>query len=85
MKLMLKLGAGGYISEVRVMSRARCCDRCGKFYTKIKTKKSINGHYIEGIRMIYGISLSDPYDLCSDCVDDLYEFLNIKEETDAQM
>ena len=61
------------------MADAKKCDRCGKFYDKCPKAKSINGRYVQGIR----ISTSGPYielDLCEKCINDLYDFLGIEEK-----
>lgn len=57
------------------MAAARKCDRCKKFYEKNNGGKSINGYFVRTIK----ICTTGPYeelDLCDDCIEALYKFLN---------
>ena len=61
------------------MSFAIKCDRCKKYFDKYGRKRSINGYFVRGIK----IFTSGPYrelDLCEDCVEDLYKFVNIEDD-----
>lgn len=65
------------------MAEAYKCDRCGKYYSENKTKltggnckNEVFGHVnIKGRFNWY-----KSYDLCDDCVRELFEFLNDKKE-----
>lgn len=59
------------------MSQAIKCDRCGKYYDRPETNRKIYGATIVGIRVRTHGPCCD-YDLCSDCVEKLYEFMGIK-------
>lgn len=61
------------------MANAKKCDRCGKFYEKNETKRKINGEYVEGIK-ICTYANRKIYDLCGDCIENLYEFMNLNDE-----
>ena len=66
------------------MSSAIKCDRCGKYFDKYASKKFIGGLCVRGFRMITGNGNCNAYDLCENCVEDLYAFMNLdkkKEET----
>lgn len=60
------------------MSKAKKCDRCGKFYEKnvvMKSKGSALGSIIGGIETSTKEGITDEYfDLCDDCVKSLYEW-----------
>ena len=60
------------------MSKAKKCDRCGKFYEKnvvMKSKGSALGSIIGGIRTVTKEGITDEdFDLCDDCVKSLYEW-----------
>lgn len=54
------------------MSKAKKCDRCGKFYEKnvvIESKGSAFGDTIGGIKTVTKDGITDEaFDLCDDCV-----------------
>ena len=57
------------------MASAKKCDRCKKFYEKNNGVKCINGCFVRTIK----ICTNGPYlelDLCDDCIEELYKFLN---------
>lgn len=60
------------------MSKAKKCDRCGKFYEKnavMKSKGSVLGSTIGGIKTVTKDGRTDEdFDLCDDCVKSLYEW-----------
>ena len=63
------------------MSFAIKCDRCGKYFDKYGCKRSIDGSLVRGIK----IFTSGPYieyDLCENCIEDLYEFMGFDEDKD---
>ena len=60
------------------MAAAKKCDRCGNYYDDNRRKR-IMGFSVIGIKII----TQGPYknmDLCDICVDELYDFLKIKED-----
>lgn len=59
------------------MSSAIKCDRCGKYFDKFTSKKFIGGLCVRGIRMFTADGNRNSYDLCENCVDDLYAFMNL--------
>ena len=63
------------------MAQAIKCDRCGKYYDKPNNaNRLISGCIVRGIRLF----TSGPYrefDLCGDCVEDLFKFLHLDKET----
>ena len=59
------------------MAEAKKCDRCGKYYDTNKGK-SIRGIYVNSIKIIAGSSLHMSLDLCDDCIDKLYKFLKLE-------
>ena len=62
------------------MAVARKCDRCGKFYTAEDKKFEVNGRIVDRVRTLttsgYDASI---FDLCDECMKDLYSFLNKKD------
>ena len=61
------------------MSFAVKCDRCGNYFDKYGRKRFINGEFVRGIK----IFTSGPYrefDLCENCVEDLYKFMGLDKE-----
>lgn len=64
------------------MSSAIKCDRCGKYFDKYTSKRHIDGLCVRGFRMITSAGNHNAYDLCENCVEDLYTFMNLdkKEE-----
>ena len=64
------------------MARACLCDRCGKLFTpKRSDKYPYNRKPVTGITLM--LLYSEPYkdfDLCEECISELYKFLNVKEE-----
>ena len=63
------------------MSLAIKCDRCGKYFDKYAPKRSIDGKFVRGIKIFTSGSYRE-CDLCEDCVEDLYKFMNIEEDCD---
>lgn len=65
------------------MSKAKKCDRCGKYYTDCKDMslrhrdRTVN--YIT-LGSIYNSGYGIDFDLCNDCVTELFEFLHISNE-----
>ena len=65
------------------MSKAKKCDRCGKYYTDCKDMslrhrdRTVN--YIT-LGSIYNSGYGIDFDLCNDCVTELFEFLHISSE-----
>lgn len=57
------------------MSKAKKCDRCGKFYEKkvvMKSKGSALGNTIGGIKTVAKDGITDEhFDLCDDCINSL--------------
>lgn len=56
------------------MSLAIKCDRCGKYFDRYGHKRSMGG---------IKIFTSGPYieyDLCENCIEDLYEFIGFNED-----
>lgn len=68
------------------MANAKKCDRCGKFYEnnkKHETSGRIHGSKLTGISTTDTNTCSDKwFDLCDDCLTDLFEFLSGKELKD---
>ena len=62
------------------MSRVIKCDRCGKYFDKYTSKKYIGGLCVIGFRMITCGTNYEPYDLCENCVEDLYAFMNLNKK-----
>ena len=62
------------------MSSAKKCDRCGKYYDKCTSSKRINGYKVKGINIFTSYGPYLELDLCEKCIDDLYDFLGIKEK-----
>ena len=65
------------------MSFAIKCDRCGKYFDKYGRKRSIDGSFVRGIK----IFTSGPYieyDLCENCIEDLYEFMGFDEDENKE-
>ena len=59
------------------MSNAKKCDRCGKYYTDCKdTALRYKDHAINYITLWNRYN----FDLCNDCVAELFEFLHISNE-----
>lgn len=60
------------------MSKAKKCDRCGKFYENnvvMESKGSVLGNTIGGIKTVTKDGRTDEgFDLCDDCVKSLYEW-----------
>ena len=63
------------------MSLAIKCDRCGKYFDKYVSKRSIDGKFVRGIKIFTSGSYRE-CDLCEDCVEDLYKFMNIEDDCD---
>lgn len=65
------------------MSKAKKCDRCGKYYTDCKDMslryKDGTVNYIT-LGSIYNSGYGINFDLCNDCVTELFEFLHISNE-----
>ena len=61
------------------MSLAIKCDRCGKYFDKHGNKRSINGAYVRGIKIITSGPYRE-YDLCENCIEDLYKFMRLDKE-----
>lgn len=65
------------------MSKATKCDRCGKYYTDCKDMslrhrdRTVN--YIT-LGSLYNSGRGIDFDLCNDCVTELFEFLHISNE-----
>ena len=60
------------------MANAKKCDRCGKYYDK-NNAKSMNGIFVTSI----SIKTNPPlykrvFDLCDECIVDLYKFLGLE-------
>lgn len=68
------------------MANAKKCDRCGSYYdknTKHRTTGRVIGGMISGIQTETRLGEKDcSYDLCDDCITDLFEFLDGKESKD---
>ena len=65
------------------MSFAIKCDRCGNYSDKYGRKRFIKGDFVRGIK----IFTSGPYieyDLCENCIEDLYEFIGFDEDKDKE-
>lgn len=64
------------------MANAMRCDRCGKFYienTRVKGRRYEKGEVIGGVKICaFNWDVDDMLDLCDDCVEKLYEFLDNK-------
>lgn len=58
------------------MSDAKKCDRCGKYY--VRNKKTFNCVTYKGVSVLQD-NLRPPmwFDLCDDCITELFEFLKI--------
>lgn len=60
------------------MSKAKKCDRCGKFYEKnvvMKSKGSVLGSTIGGIKTVTKDGITDEhFDLCDDCIKSLFRW-----------
>ena len=65
------------------MSFAIKCDRCGKYFDKYGPKRSINGSFVRGIKIFTSGSYGE-YDLCANCIEDLYEFMRFDEIKDKE-
>lgn len=62
------------------MAEAKKCDRCGKYYEyTTKYTRLVHKEYVRGV----GYRLKCSYDLCDECRDDLYKFMNIEETQDV--
>lgn len=61
------------------MSKAKKCDRCGKFYEKnvvMKSKGSVLGSIIGGFETVTKDGITDEaFDLCDDCIKSLGEWI----------
>ena len=59
------------------MANALKCDRCGKFYTEKEKNFIVPGDILEYIK-IYAKNnvLIDIFDLCDDCAEELWNWLN---------
>lgn len=61
------------------MSKAKKCDRCGKFYEKnavMESKGSVRGSIIGGIKTATKEGRTDEeFDLCDDCIKSLGEWI----------
>lgn len=65
------------------MSNAKKCDRCGKYYTDCKdTALRYKDRTVDWIRLLsyYDGGRGIDFDLCNDCVAELFEFLHISNE-----
>lgn len=62
------------------MSSAIKCDRCGKYFDKYTSKRYIGGVCVRGFRMFTTNGNCAPYDLCENCVEDLYTFMNLNKK-----
>ena len=60
------------------MAAAKKCDRCGNYYDN-NERKRIMGFSVIGIK-IRTLCHYKNMDLCDICVDELYDFLGIKED-----
>lgn len=63
------------------MAKANKCDRCGKFYqnhTKSTGGKFIDASFVKGIKIMTNFAFND-YDLCDECIDKLYKFMNLND------
>ena len=65
------------------MSNAKKCDRCGNYYTDRKDKslrhRDRTVDYIT-LESLYNSGRGIDFDLCNDCVAELFEFLHISNE-----
>lgn len=65
------------------MSKAKKCDRCGKYYTDCKDMslrhRDQTVDYIT-LGSLYNSGYGMDFDLCNDCVTELFEFLHISNE-----
>lgn len=68
------------------MSKAKKCDRCGKFYEKNVVMKSIGsalGSTIGGIKTVTKEGITDEdFDLCDDCIKSLFAWINQSSSND---
>lgn len=68
------------------MADAKKCDRCGKYYDKNEkheTSGKIHGRKLAGVKTIdTNDCWYNHFDLCDDCLTDLFEFLSGKELKD---
>ena len=65
------------------MSKAKKCDRCGKYYTDCKDMSLRNrDQTVDYITLgsLYNSGYGMDFDLCNDCVTELFEFLHISNE-----
>ena len=62
------------------MAAEKCCDRCKKFYIVNKGVRFINGNSVRGIDIVTSACPHCELDLCDDCIEELYKFLNVDEE-----
>ena len=62
------------------MSSAIKCDRCGNYFDKFNSKRRIGGLCVIGIRMFTADGDCNSYDLCENCVEDLYAFMNLNKK-----
>ena len=61
------------------MSFAIKCDRCGKYFGKYGRKRSIDGSFARGIKILTSGHYIE-YDLCENCIEDLCEFMRFDED-----
>ena len=65
------------------MSKAKKCDRCGKLYEKNFTDRSIKDCRVTGMDIVTtGNCTYDHYDLCDECIEDVYKFIESKKLPD---
>lgn len=65
------------------MAKAMKCDRCGKLYERNSTDRSIKGCRVTGMDIVTtGNCTYNHYDLCDECIDDVYKFIESKKLPD---
>ena len=65
------------------MADAKKCDRCGKYYER-NHGQSMCGAYVSRVQLRSCFDtdlLLKIFDLCDDCVDELFDFLHIEKVT----
>lgn len=59
------------------MANAKKCDRCGKYYDR-NHAKSMNGNFVTSISINSPPQYRRVFDLCDECIVDLYKFLDLE-------
>lgn len=70
------------------MAAASKCDRCGNYYDEnketIENGRICGNRYITGFKMVNGRWSGKYFDLCDKCIEKLYEFMGMSEETEEK-